>query len=201
MVEQSASELDMLTLMDSSAPNFRLRPRFSVRTLLIFVTLICIGLGWGMHSRRAHYRQVCVQQLDRVLLTAHWKATQDTENAKELTELLAGDLGSNLNCATIFLRPDGKFTDGTAADSYEQDLLKSWIGNVAPAQGAPADNADRDSSFGNSFVYYKAIRATRICLGCHSTMNAQAAMASGNLGPAPLTEGDLIAIGRVQLAK
>jgi hypothetical protein len=187
--------------MDSNDSERRFPPRFSVRTLLIVVTLICTWLGWDVYSRRAHNRQFCDQELDRVLVATHWKATEDTKETKQLAEYWSDELSSRSNCKTAFLMPDGKFTDGAAADSYEQDLLKTWLGTGSPAPGAHSEHVERDTWFGNSFVYYKAIRAKQSCIQCHSMMSARAAASTGMPVPPPLKVDDLMAIGRVQLAK
>jgi hypothetical protein len=203
LVEQDELELDMLILMDSSDSKLRFLPRFSVSALLIVVTVTCAWLSWDVYNRRIHYdyEQACDRELDRALLATHMKATNGTANSQAFFDYWANDLHSEANCQTNFLRLDGTFADGSAPDPYGRELLSEWLKNAAPAPGASSEHAERDSWFSSSFVDYKAIRAKANCVSCHNIRNAGIASSKGKPTPPLLQVDDLMAIGRVRLAK
>jgi hypothetical protein len=187
--------------MTIESPKSRFRFRFSIRTLLLVITCICIGLAWNMAGSRGHQRQVCEHELDRVLLATHWKAIDSPAGAQALVQMWANDLSSPSNCTTKFLHPTGTFSDGSSPDSYEQQLLADWLKQPAPAPGTPPERVDRTSFMSSTYVDYIAIRAKASCVPCHAQFNAMKAASNRLPLPPPLKVGDLMAIGRVELAK
>jgi hypothetical protein len=104
-----------------------------------------------------------------------------------LVKTLTTDLTNTQGFQATILRPDGKFTDGTAADALETNLLARWNPNSMQAARVGEDYAERGSILSSKYTYYKAVRAGPNCADCHR-----------QLGSKP---GTVIAVVKIELAE
>jgi hypothetical protein len=161
--------------------------RYGTRTLFVLMTLVCIGLAWYTYDVHNRKRVLCDQLVDTVLIRCHFEAWQDSTEHEMLVKSLTTDLTSTPGFRASILRLDGNFTDGTAADAFEKDLIAGW--NPNPLQAAPGgkDYAERGSMLSSKYTYYKAVRSSVNCAACHR-----------QLGSKP---GEVIAVVKIELAK
>ncbi len=148
----------------------RFRPRFSLKTILLTVTFVCIGLaGWKIYGDRQRQRQLCNQLVDNVLLSKHWIA-HESALLSPFIAVWANESISQSGYVSSVLHRDGTFDGSKAADKFEKQILSEWLsvpGSAAPAMPETAESA---SLLNRSFVFYKAIRAEKTCIQCHSTI-------------------------------
>jgi hypothetical protein len=169
----------------------KFRPRFSLKMLLLTVTLVCVGLAaWKIYGERQRQRQLCDQLVDKVLLTKHWVASADTQ-LHAITAAMANELTSQAGYVSSVLRPDGTFDNGKAADKFEKQILSEWSSTAGSDAPTIPETAEPASLLNRSFVFYKAIRAQqRLCIDCH-----------GQISNARFEMGDLIGIMKIELTK
>jgi hypothetical protein len=179
------------------------RPRFSLRTLFILVTIICVALAWNLFERRERQRLLCSQLVDKVLVSKHWAADQKSGGYAAFVSQFASELGSQSEYISSFLHLNGTLDDGKPIDDFEKQILAKWSSVPSTAVPLTSETAESSSLLHGSFVYYQAIRAKQsICISCHSNMLQNMAAATGQptLGT-PLKVGDLIGIVKIELAK
>jgi hypothetical protein len=166
----------------------KFRPRFSLKMLLLIVTLVCIGLAaWKIYGERQRQRQLCDQLVDRVMLSKHWLASADNQ-VRAITAAMANELASQSGYVSSVLRPDGTFNNGKAPDKFEKQILSEWSSTAGSGAPAIPETAESASLLNRSFVFYKAIRAQRLCSECH-----------GQLTGTRFEIGDLIGIMKIEL--
>jgi len=162
-----------------------IRPRFSLRTFFVTITLLVVAFLWYFNSTHDKQR-LCDQAVATALSNIHWmKLDSAGSQYQAFSSNLASSFNQESRCSTSFLMPSGKFLDGTPADFFEQGLLTDWSKPNSGGILSTAEMATRGAPFG-SFTYYKAIRADgKNCIICHS-----------NPTSAPMKLGDIIAISK-----
>ena len=111
-------------------PN-RLRFRFSIKTLLLVVTLICVALAWKLYYERQRNRTICSQFADNALLSKHWVKDQNDNNFSQFTTQWAKDLSSDSASVTSFLHTDGTLDDHKPCTAFEKQILAKWLAVTA----------------------------------------------------------------------
>jgi hypothetical protein len=161
-----------------------IRPRFSLRTFFVTITLLVIVFLWHFNSTRDKQR-LCDQAIATALSNIHWQMLGDNKTFQTFNTSLSNSFNQQSPCSTSFLLPSGSFSDGSPADTFEQGLLTDWSKPSSGSTPPTADTATRGKPFG-SFTYYKAIRAEHLnCITCHS-----------NPASRPMKLGDIIAISK-----
>jgi hypothetical protein len=184
----------------------KFRPRFSLRTLFIVVTVIALFLWWQLYVRRDRQQLICDQFVATSLTGIHSKAMAQRNsdsvpgamNFDSLIATMTNSFNPKTPCHGSFLLPNGKFRDGTLADDYEKQILADW--SKVPTAGAipPNENRIRNPYLG-SFTYYKAIRAdNNMCVTCHTVLNQ--VLGTSTVSSPPMTLGDIIAIAKVEVS-
>jgi len=169
----------------------KFKPRFSLRTLLLVVTLICPILAWWKYAvTLQYYRTICSQAVAGDLNQRHWQAVSSGSRTQSLPPpSLFGltswnDQGPPLGWNVGLILPGGTFRGGSIPDDFEKQLLFNWTRPRGRANNASDETAERNRVVGQ-FTYYKAIRATsEKCAFCHA--------ANGDIHV-----GDLIAVAKV----
>ena len=114
-------------------------PRFTLQTLFIAVTLIAAFLGWRLWELRDRQQLICDQCVAYTVSNLHF-LEMDDKRFEVLDKSLSNSLNPNPANRCTFLLPSGKFRDGIAADSFEQQLLADWstasAGAVSPNETA-----------------------------------------------------------------
>ena len=62
--------------------------RFGMRTLMLAITLACIGLAWYTYKAQDRNRLICEQLVHTVLIQTHYRELQSDERDVVLAELL-----------------------------------------------------------------------------------------------------------------
>ncbi len=151
--------------------------RYSLRTLFVVVTLLCVWFAWeNQRERTAVYANV----IDYALVKVHWLASETDPVKKEVIGELSRTLQTRSRLRYQFLRPDGSFADGSSGDQFEKSLLARFSDMKTNAR----QTANR--RVGGRYIYYQAIRAEASCTNCHSNATG------GSSAP-----GDLVAIIKV----
>ena len=165
-----------------------IRPRFSLRTFFVTITLLTVVVLWHVKSTRDQQRLICDQAIATELSNIHWN-TIDDSRFQTFNSTLASSFNQQSHCITTFLLPIGNLSNGEVADAFEQGLLTDWSKPNSGGTPTTADTATRGKPFG-SFTYYKAIRADhKNCIPCHS-----------NPASPPMKLGDIIAISKTVYA-
>ena len=165
--------------------------RFTTRTLFLVVTLVCVGLAWHSLKTRQRQRAICDGFVDSVLLKHHWEIMETDPQLSKFQRLLLNDLTAHPSYEYAFLRPQGVFNNGASPDAFEKKLLAKFTSATGGSATRRREYAERGTLHNSSYVYYRAVRAKKICLACHRDV----------LGPAPLMkQGDLMAVVKVNLS-
>ncbi len=159
--------------------------RFSLRTLLIAITVLCVWLAWRADRERERQRFLCSTVIDNALLSIHWQhVSEDLAAIRPAIAKFAQDLTERQTVRHTFLRPGDNSNLGVTLNDLEHTLLSDWS-----SSGSSVFSEEflvRKSFFDGSFTYYKAIRARKaMCVSCHQN-------AVSNIG-------DLIAIVRIEI--
>jgi hypothetical protein len=170
--------------------NLRRVMRFSIGTLFLLITLLCLALGWHSARTRDRERLMCDQLVDNLLLSRHWQMWETNPAQKSLVTSMTVEFRTQARFESAFLRPHAKDKQDNAADSYEQQLLARWSNSSLSGAELKLETAQRESFLGGQFTYYKAIRAGQSCSVCHTDDSGKS-----------VKTGDLLAIGKIMLAK
>lgn len=152
--------------------------QYSLRTIFVLTTVLCVWLAWRIRENR---RAACDRLIDHALVNVHWLALEENAEIRTAVSDISEAMAPDLHLRYRFLRVDGTFRDGSLADTYETDLLATFL--------AAKDNGKKQTAerrVGGRHVYYRAIRAKASCTKCHHRPN-------GN----PSVEGDILAIVKV----
>jgi hypothetical protein len=160
---------------------------FSLSTLFIAITLVCVWLAWDAAKTRQRLRMVCDQLVGNLLLSSHWKAFE-SGNFRSMIGKVSDELNPQIAYRTSFLMPNGTFKDGTAPNAFEKQRLTEWS-KARVVAGAPIIQETEDlRPLAGAFTYYKVIRASSTnCMTCHSAITT------------PVAWGDIIAIAKIEL--
>src|SRR5262245_40095893 len=103
-----------------------IRPRFSLRTFFVTITLLVVVFLWHFKSTRDQQRLICDQAIATELSNIHWKALDSDSRFQTFNSTLASTFDVQSPCSTTFLLLSGNFSNGATADSFEQGLLADW---------------------------------------------------------------------------
>lgn len=163
--------------------------QFSLRSLLLIVTLLCVYFGWQVSQARLRQRTLADQLVDQILVQEHFHAIEANPQINTLVTSLTSDLTSDTPYTFGFLLADGTFKDGTTADEFEQQFVRDVSGSPPGKGNNTADTVERRLFGAGPFRYYRAVRAKKSCLVCHRGLGSSPALAAG----------DLMAVVKIQL--
>lgn len=137
--------------------------RFTLRSLLIVVTLICTWLGWRYTNQRVRQRDVCRQLVAAALMSEHLSsAIDDGGSTASVMASFSFDVGGPY--IANFIKPDGTIKGGEGIDRFEEELIGK-LPTTVPDNGA--DIFFEVQRFG-SYRFYQPIWAGTKCSACHS---------------------------------
>ena len=101
--------------------------RFGTRTLLLLVTVLCVGLAWHVYKTNDRNRLICEKLVDTELLNIHFQSWETDPNAAQLIKAFASDLSTTApTFESHVLYSNGTRQDGSAADDFERALVNHW---------------------------------------------------------------------------
>ena len=153
--------------------------RFSLRALLVFITVMCVWLGWRFTNQRLRQRDVCRELVSATLVSLHVVAFEpDPENQMQMSKLLAS-FDYRRPYVTDFILPDGALKSGAAIDDYELELLET-VAKTKPSN-SPSTFYERQSL--GTYRYYQPIWSGKNCSICHPPAGGLIAVTSVKVDP------------------
>ncbi|MDY0165105.1 MAG: ATP-binding protein [Thermoguttaceae bacterium] len=175
------------------------------------LVLISASFWWyGARTEEVVFQQNRVRGrllVDQIMYIEHWEKLETDERFLPLVQDLAGNLRKQ-EYKSRFIRPYYTDRDQQPKTPLEERLLERFTWPPEEPEGSESREPEfyeRLIGGGNQYEYYQPVYAEKSCVGCHNAISggylagSGAAIGGGSVLPAPLTEGDLMAIVQVTI--
>ncbi len=174
--------------------------------LLVLISASFWGVGISTEGVVFQRNRITGSQLvNQILVIEHWEKLETNEQFVPLVQNLAGNLRRQ-EYKSRFIRPYYTDRDQQPKTPLEERLLERFM-RMEPDFN---DDQMKEPVFyerlvggGNQYEYYQPVYAEKSCVACHIAFAGGYPVGSdvivGGVPPAPLTEGDLMAIVQVTI--